>query len=81
MINPFHPNVAFHVETSHLFCSAKQMTGFYMERNTGLKWVNIQAFTQNQVFRYVSKKTVLEISENTQGNILGEVYFLWSCIQ
>ena len=33
------PNVAFHIETSHLFCFAKQVTGFYMKRNTGLKWV------------------------------------------
>ena len=28
------------MESSHLFCRAKQMTGFYMKRNTGLKWVN-----------------------------------------
>ena len=31
--------VAFHVETSHLFCSANQVNGFYMECNTWLKWV------------------------------------------
>ena len=28
------------METSHLVCSAKQMTGFYLKRNTWLKWVN-----------------------------------------
>ena len=38
-INPFQPSVAFHIETSRLFCSAKQMTGSYMKCNTGLKWV------------------------------------------
>ena len=38
-LNPFQPNVAFHVETSHLFCPANQVNGFYMECNTGLKWV------------------------------------------
>ena len=38
--NPFQPSVAFHIGTSHLFCSARQMTGFYMKRNTRLKWVN-----------------------------------------
>ena len=38
-INPFQPSLAFHTETSHLFCSADQMTGFYMECNTGLKWI------------------------------------------
>ena len=35
----FQPFVAFDVETSNLFCSANQVTGFYMECNTGLKWV------------------------------------------
>ena len=39
-VQPFQPSVAFHIETSHLFCSAKQMTGFYMKHNTGLKWAN-----------------------------------------
>ena len=33
------PVTAFHIETRHLFCSAKQMTGFYMKHNTGLKLV------------------------------------------
>ena len=36
----FQPSFAFHIETSHLFCSANKMTGFYMKSNTGLKWVN-----------------------------------------
>ena len=35
----FKPSVAFHIETSHLFCKAKQMAGFYMKRNAGLKLV------------------------------------------
>ena len=35
----FQPNVAFHIETSHLICSANQITGFYMKCNTGLKGV------------------------------------------
>ena len=29
----------FDVETSHLFCRARQMTGFYIKCNTGMKWV------------------------------------------
>ena len=37
-LKAFQPSVAFHIETSHLFCKAKQMTGFYMKRCTGLKW-------------------------------------------
>ena len=39
VINPFQSSVAFHIKTSNLFCFGKQMTGFYMKRNTGLKWV------------------------------------------
>ena len=38
--NPFQPSVAFHIETSHLICSANQMTGFYMKFRTKLKWIN-----------------------------------------
>ena len=38
-VNPFQPSVAFHMETSYLFCRAKQMNGFYMKHNTGLKRV------------------------------------------
>ena len=34
------PSVTFHIDTSHFFCSAKQMIGFYMQRKTRLKWVN-----------------------------------------
>ena len=36
LFNPFQPSVVFHIDTNHLFPSPKQMTGFYMERNTGL---------------------------------------------
>ena len=39
----FQSSVAFHTETSHLICSASQMTVFYMECNIGLKWVNLSA--------------------------------------
>ena len=40
-INPYQPSVAFHVETRYLFRSATEMTGFYMKRNTELKWVRL----------------------------------------
>ena len=39
--NLFQPRVVFHIETSHLFCRAKQLTGFYMKSNTRLKRVNL----------------------------------------
>ena len=38
-INSFQLSVAVYMKASHLFCFANQMTGFYMECNTGLKWV------------------------------------------
>ena len=52
-IKPFQPSVAFHIETSHLFCRAKQMTGFYVKRNYGLKWVN--PFQTNVSFLHPSE--------------------------
>ena len=33
-LNPFQSSAAFHMETSHLICSANQMTGFSMKKNT-----------------------------------------------
>ena len=41
-VNQFQPNVAFHIETSHLFFRAKRMTGFYMKCNTGLEWIKMK---------------------------------------
>ena len=38
--NPFQRNITFHIETSHLTCTANQMAGLYMKCNTRLKWVN-----------------------------------------
>ena len=51
-INLFQPSVAFHIETRHLFCSAKEMTSFYMKRDTGLNFTNgfHISYTGNHVF-------------------------------
>ena len=40
-INAFQPSVLFHMKTSHLICIANQVTGIYMEFNTGLILVNL----------------------------------------
>ena len=32
--NPLTTNVSHHIETSQLTCTANQLTGFYMMRNT-----------------------------------------------
>ena len=39
VLNPFQHSVAFHIETSHLFCTTNQMNSFYMICNSGLKWL------------------------------------------
>ena len=39
----FQLSVAFHVETSHLIYSAKQMDGFCMKSSTRLKWLGSRA--------------------------------------
>ena len=41
-LTQFQPNVAFNLETSHLICSANQITGFRMKCNTGLRWANFE---------------------------------------
>ena len=48
--NLFQPSVAFHIETSHLFSRAKQMTGFYMKFNNALKWVSKIDFQDSAKF-------------------------------
>ena len=34
---PIEAQVFFHTKTSHSVCTANQMTGFYVERNIGMK--------------------------------------------
>ena len=51
-LNSFQPSVAFHIETSQLFYRAKQMTSFYVGRNTVLKWVGTCCYTS--LFFYLS---------------------------
>ena len=40
-VKTLQASVAFHIEPSHLICTANQMTGFYMKYDTGLKWINV----------------------------------------
>ena len=57
-LNPLQPNIAIHIETSHLFCKAKQMTGFYMKCNTGLNLVNhLKGYRKVLVEMYISSHT------------------------
>ena len=40
-VNQYQPSVVFHIEASHLICSANQIIDFYIKRNTGLIRVNL----------------------------------------
>ena len=44
ILDQFQSGFAYHTETSHWFCSAKQMTGFDIKCNTGLKCFNVLKF-------------------------------------
>ena len=37
LLNPFQPSIAFHVETSHIFYSANEITNSYVKCNTGVE--------------------------------------------
>ena len=39
LVHLFQSSVTVHIETSNLFCTANQMIVFYMNYNTGMKWV------------------------------------------
>ena len=41
LVAPYQSSVAFYIDTSHLICTANQMTGFCLKCNTGLKSVNM----------------------------------------
>ena len=51
--------VEFHIETSHLFCSAKQITGFYIKWNTACNFIQKDTLTQVLYCEFC------EISKNT----------------
>ena len=38
----FHSSVPFPKETSHLICTAYQMTGFYLKHYAEVKWAHIK---------------------------------------
>ena len=63
-INPFQPSVAFHIEISHLIFNENQVTDFYMECNTGLKWVKQFRLICFMEDRFVRKLEYTTVSEN-----------------
>lgn len=37
-----YASLAFYKETSHLVCTANQMSGFYIKCRAGLQWFNVE---------------------------------------
>ena len=91
-VNPFQPIVAFHIETSHLFCSARQMTSFYMKRKTGLNGLITLSFPlvikqklliQFRLSSTLHQKLFQRLLYSASGNFMETVqmpqYFLRCC--
>ena len=53
------------MKTSHLFCSAKQVTGFYVKLHTGLKRVNVFTISLVSVRRILNKHLSKQELANT----------------
>ena len=64
--NPFQPRVAFHIETSHLFWTTNQMTGFYMKRNTRMKCIK-NCWDCRSAFRTLSNIYVVGFAKIDNG--------------
>ena len=63
----FTPVLRFIIETSHLFCRAKQMTAFYMKRITGLIWVKLnpsKCLPSIYLMTYLLKQVVVYMATN-----------------
>ena len=56
-LNPFQPSISSHIETSHLFCRVKQMSGLYMKGKTRIKLVKDQFLKRSQGSRNPSEKS------------------------
>lgn len=63
LLDLFQPIVTFHKETGYLFCSAKQLIGFYMKFNTGLKWVKtVKDYIHSQIIFFSSLEVMIDIA-------------------
>ena len=64
-VNSIQPSLPFLMKTSHLFCSAKQVTGFYVKLSTGLKRVNVFTISLVSVRRILNKHLSKQELANT----------------
>ena len=62
--------VAFHIETSHLICSANQMTSFFMKCNAGLKWIQTKMIILRKYHFYVTTDTSKKLPIAVKSNFL-----------
>lgn len=49
-LNPFWPIVALNMKTSHIVCTASQVTGFYIQCNCGLRVAGTEAANIYHIF-------------------------------
>ena len=81
-INRYQASGTFHTETSHLFCSANQMTSFYLKCNTGLNWVKLGRCSEETPLRFwdfvLHKDSVILKSDDRFFNLRILVY---ACIK
>ena len=73
-LNTFQTNIAFYIETIHLICSGKQMTGFYMKCKTGLKCIKR---TQIQILtgQFISKNCYSISNFNKTFNYFKDTFY------
>ena len=70
-VNPFYLRVAFHIETRHLICSANQMIGFFMKRNSWVKWFYWTTFcTNSSLFYYKVLTSIQQLSQKVRTGTL-----------
>ena len=75
MFHPLQSSVAFHIETSHLICISKQMTGFHMKRNTGLMWLYMD------YFQWPLRLTIYKFTNNGSRKMLSRSNHRWCSVR
>ena len=80
--NPFQPKVVFHIKTSHFFCSAKQMTGFYMKYNIGGNVLirNVDEGVGAEAYPESSKNSKITFFANITNNFQSLTFFVKTSI-
>ena len=85
-IHPFQSNVVFHTETSHLICSANQLTGFYMMRTLVVKGLSshhllvqcvksVQSWHTAQKLKFPLRISLVNVTKSVGNCAFGHIYW------